>query len=127
MGTFVLGNTTRSASFWDKVPLAVKTESGEWATFPLEVKFRRWTRSQLDAWMARRKEAEEASGGVTSVADQVNGILDYLEDWKAVTPEGATAELTSATLTALLDEFPGAGREILEKFISSTYGNREKN
>lgn len=127
MAAFVLGATHRSASYWDKVRLAEKKEDGSWATVTLDVKFRRWTGSQLDDWFARRKESDGEDENKLSVAAQVTRILDYLEDWKVVQPDGTPTPLTPVTLAELLNEFPGAGREISTQFVSSTYGNREKN
>lgn len=131
---FVLGGK-QSAAYWDKVVIPVRKEVGGWADLTLEVKFKRWKQADLDAWMESWKDAvgeqaaDETQDAVSRPEMQrmADRILEYMEDWKVADANGQPVALTRETLQVLLDEFPGAGRRIGEQFVSSTYGQREKN
>lgn len=120
---FILAKKTES--FFYPIHLPIVTESGASQTARFEFRFKRVSRSKLNAL----QKAQEANADLDmdSLERDTDYVMDIADSWKGVdTPDGTPVEFNRDNVHALLDSYPNAAGEIVKAFLEATLGGGRK-
>lgn len=123
--TFVLAPKTEG--YFYPISLPVVSESGATAVSRFEIKFKRISRSKLNALQKAQEKISDGEVEVDSLERDTDYIMDIAEGWRQVQgQDGKEVPFNRENVYALLDDFPSAAGEIVKAFFESTLGGGAK-
>lgn len=120
---FVLAKKTDS--FYYPINLPVVLDSGSSQTARFEFRFKRVSRSKLNA--LHKAQENQGDMDVDSLERDTDYVLDIADGWKGVdAPDGTPVEFNRDNVNTLLDSYPNAAGEIVKAFFEATLGGGRK-
>lgn len=115
----------KTDSFYFPIQMPVVSESGTVQSYRFEFKFKRVSRSKLNAL----QKAQEAQNDyeVDTLERDVDWIMEVTDGWRNIVDEtGQEVPFTRDTLRALLDNVPNAAGVIVKAFFDATLGGGKR-
>lgn len=113
----------KSDPFWFAVDVPMVSESGSSRTHRFDVKFKRFTRQELN-------ELRKRSDGMSDTGDALENDTDYIleiaEDWRGISDGQADLPFTRENVLSLLNQVPNAAGAIVTAFFAATLGGGAK-
>ena len=123
--SFVLAPKTEG--FYYPVSIPVVSESGATSVNRFEMRFKRISRSKLNALQKSQEKITESDIEIDSLERDTDYILDIAEGWRHVRgTDGKDVPFSRESVFELLDQYPSAAGEIVKAFFESTLGGGAK-
>jgi hypothetical protein len=119
---FVLAKKTDS--FFYPINLPIVTDAGASQTARFEFRFKRLSRSRLNALQKAQEAASDQD--VDTLERDVDYVMDIADGWKGVEADDGPVEFNRENVAALLDNYPNAAGEIVKAFFEATLGGGRK-
>lgn len=117
----------KSEGFFYPILLPVVTDSGSTQTQKFEFKFKRVSRSKLNALQKAQEQMNEAETQADSLERDTDYVMDIAEGWRYVDgPDGKELPFTRENVHLLLDNYPNAASTIVGAFFDATMGGGKR-
>lgn len=117
----------KSEGFHYPILLSVVSDSGSVMTQKFEFKFKRVSRSKLNALQKAQEQMNEAETQADSLERDTDYVMDIAEGWRYVDgPDGKELPFNRENVHLLLDNYPNAASAIVGAFFDATMGGGKR-
>lgn len=117
----------RQDGFFYGISLPTIAENGSSRVERFDMKFRRISRSKINALLKAQDELSESDIEIDGLQRDADYIMEVAEGWRHVSgPDGSDLTFNRDNLMLVLDAYPSAAGAIIKGFIESTMGGGAK-
>lgn len=117
----------KTEGFFYGISLPTVNENGASSIIKFDMKFRRVSRSKLNALQKSQEDMTESDIQVDSLERDTDYLMDIAEGWRHVSDaDGEEVAFTRDNVRILLDHYPNAASTIVGAFFEATLGGGKR-